>query len=238
MLALVIHILAGSVGILSGFVAIFALKGAATHRKSGMIFLYAMLAMSMLGAFLAAARNAAPVSNIPVALLTAYLVITAFTTVRPAMPASRPIDLGLMTVALGVGVFLAGFGINSLVNPGAKKLGGFVVPFFVFAAIALLAAVGDMRLIRRGGVSTVRGSARIGRHLWRMSFALLIATFSFFLGQAKVIPKPYRIFPLLVIPPLVVLVTMIYWMWRIGVKRSTRRIVVTEPAHPGVAATL
>jgi hypothetical protein len=31
--------------------------------------------------------------------------------------------------------------------------------------------------------------------LWRMSFALLIAAFSFFLGQAKVIPKPIRIIP-------------------------------------------
>jgi hypothetical protein len=49
--------------------------------------------------------------------------------------------------------------------------------------------------------------------------------FSFFLGQAKVIPKPIRIFPLLLIPPLLVLGALLYWLWRVRIKRSLRGLV-------------
>ena len=64
-----------------------------------------------------------------------------------------------------------------------------------------------------------------------MCFALVIAAFSFFLGQAKVIPKPYRIFPLLVIPPVVVLVTLMYWLWRVRVRQTLRGMVHINPAQ-------
>lgn len=86
------------------------------------------------------------------------------------------------------------------------------LPFFIFGSIALLASVGDLRMIRAGGVQVLRGAPKIARHLWRMSFALPIAAFSFFLGQAKVFPKPIRIIPLLIIPPLVVLAALLYWL--------------------------
>ena len=71
----------------------------------------------------------------------------------------------------------------------------------------------------------LRGTARIARHLWRMAFALLIAAMSFFLGQAKVIPKPIRIPGLLALPVLAVLVTMLYWMWRVRLRRSLQGMV-------------
>ena len=61
-----------------------------------------------------------------------------------------------------------------------------------------------------------------------MTFALLIAAFSFFLGQAKVIPKPIRIIPLLMIPPLIVLAALLYWLWRIRFRRSLRGIVIVH----------
>lgn len=37
------------------------------------------------------------------------------------------------------------------------------------------------------------GTPRSLAHLWRMSFALLVAAASSFIGQAKVIPAPVRI---------------------------------------------
>jgi hypothetical protein len=61
-----------------------------------------------------------------------------------------------------------------------------------------------------------------------MCTALLIAAFSFFLGQAKVFPKPIRILPLLMIPPLVVLVALLYWLWRVRVRRTFRGTVVVS----------
>lgn len=231
MTALAVHIVAGGLGIAFGFVALYAAKGAKLHRKSGMVFVYAMTTMALMGAMMAAVWSRAPTSNVPVGLLTAYLVITALATVRPASAGSRWLDLGLMLVALGVGLALFAFGVEALASPKGALNGIPTVPFFIFGSIALLASVGDIRLIRSGGVRAISGTPRLTRHLWRMCVALLIAAFSFFLGQAEVIPKPIRIIPLLVIPPLAVLAALLYWVWRVGIRRTFRGIVgVSAPA--------
>ncbi len=216
------HIIAGSLGIIFGFIALFAAKGAALHKKAGMGFVYAMIVMAVLGSTIAVVWNKAPGANAPVGLLTAYLVITSLTTVRAPANGARWIDLGSALLASAVTLTLLNFAIVAMNSPKGMLYGMPSFPFFMFAAIGTLAVVGDLRLIRAGGVSTIRGVPRIRRHLWRMTTALLIAAFSFFLGQAKVIPKPYRIFPLLIIPPLIVLGALIYWLWRVRVKRPLR----------------
>lgn len=86
---LVVHIVAGSLGVVSGFVALYAAKGARLHRKSGMVFVYATITMALMGAMMAAARGVAPAANVPVGLLTTYLVITGLATVRPPSAGSR-----------------------------------------------------------------------------------------------------------------------------------------------------
>ncbi|MGE5099052.1 MAG: hypothetical protein ACM3SX_03635 [Deltaproteobacteria bacterium] len=229
-LDLVVHIVAGAVGILSGFVALSVRKGATAHRASGMSFVYGMSTMALMGSAIAVVRNVAPGANGPVGLLTAYLVITGFLTVRPRSPMSHWLDRGLMLVVVATSITLFTFAFEVLQSPTGKLYGMPVYPFLIFGAIGLLAALGDLRLIRAGGVHVVRGAPRLTRHLWRMSTALLIAAFSFFLGQAKVIPKPIRIYPLLMIPPLVVLAALLYWLWRVRVRQSLRGIVrVTAP---------
>jgi hypothetical protein len=192
-----------------------------------MVFVYAMTTMALMGTTIAFARDVAPWANGPVGLLTAYLVITGLTTVRQA-PAerSRRLDLGLMLFVAAVTLTLATFGVRVLFSPTGKLYGMPALPFLIFAGIGLLATAGDLHLIRAGGVQTIRGAPRLARHLWRMCTALLIAAFSFFLGQAKVIPKPIRIVPLLLIPPLIVLGALLYWLWRVRFKRSLRGVVV------------
>ena len=66
----------------------------------------------------------------------------------------------------------------------------------------------------------LHGWRRIARHLWRMCFALFIASASFFLGQAKVIPAPLRVYPVLIVLALLPLVLMLYWLVR--VRRTPR----------------
>ena len=215
MTALAAHIIAGGLGIVFGLVALFAAKGARLHRKSGMLFVYTILTMSVLGAAMAAVWGRAPTSNVPVGLLTANLVMTGLTTVRPPSAGSRWLDLGLMLVATAVGLALFTFGVEAFASPKGNLNGIPVGPFFIFGSIALLASAGDLRMMRSGGIQATRGAPRLVRHLWRMCTALLIAAFSFFLGQAKVIPKPIRIIPLLAIPPLVVPAAMVYWLWRV-----------------------
>jgi uncharacterized membrane protein len=229
---LAIHIIAGSLGIIFGYIALFTPKGGRLHRASGMVFVYTLTTMALLGATIAVVWSAAPRLNAPVGLLTAYLVITGLTTVRPpSAAAARRLDLGLMLLALAVGLAFFTFGVVIVTKPGAKP--ALFVVFAIFGSIALLGSIGDLRLIRAGGTQTIRGTRRLARHLWRMGTALLIAAFSFFLGQAKVIPKPIRIIPLLVIPPLLVLATMLYWMWRVRSKRPLRGIVTVRSPEPG-----
>jgi uncharacterized membrane protein len=220
-----VHILAGTVALITGFVALYAAKGGILHRKSGSIFVYAMLGMCVLGFVLAVGRKAAPAVNVPAAMLTAYLVITGLTTVRPPAGGSRWLDRGGMFVALTLGVTNLRFGVEAVAN-GGRRDGIPAFPFLMFGVIALLASALDLRMILQGART---GASRLTRHLWRMTFALLIATMSFFLGQAKVIPKPIRIPALLALPVLAVLVTLFYWLWRVRIRRSLRGIVANRP---------
>ena len=94
----------------------------------------------------------------------------------------------------------------------------------------VLASVGDVRMLRSG---RLLGASRLARHLWRMSFALFIAALSFLAGQAKVIPEPIRIPALLALPVLAVLATMLYWLWRVRIRRTFRGIAGLRRRHPG-----
>jgi uncharacterized membrane protein len=218
----VVHILAGSLGLIAGFIALYAAKGAPLHRKAGMVFVYVMFTSSVFGMLIAAVRGVAPAVNIPAGLLTAYLVVTALTTVRPGLAGSRGLNLGGLAVALAVASSSVTFAVQAFSNGGTRN-GMPAFPFVMFGTVGMLAVAGDVRVIRSGAL---RGPARLARHLWRMSFALFIAALSFFIGQAKVIPEPIRIYPLLALPLLAVLGTMFYWLWRIRIKRRLRGIVV------------
>ena len=112
------------------------------------------------------------------------------------------------------------------------KLDGYPPPlFFMFGTIALLAVAGDLRMMRAGGL---QGSRRIARHLWRMCFALFIAAGSFFLvtkrpiglirgllrilGLAGHFPQALRIPSLFIIPAVLPILAMVYWLWRVRVR--------------------
>jgi hypothetical protein len=211
-----VHIITASLGLVAGFVALYAAKGAPVHRKFGMVFVCAMLTMTSTGIVIAAVRGAAPALNIPAGLITAYLVTAGLTTLRPSTVRSPWLDRGGMLVAFGVGLTCLAFGLEAVANGGTRQ-GMPAFPFFLFGFAGVFGTVGDLRRMRSGALS---GPSRMARHLWRMSFALFIAALSFFIGQADVIPKPIRIMPLLAIPPFLVLGTMLYWLRRVRFRRA------------------
>ena len=229
MILLPIHIVAGAAGIVSGFVALYTVKGARRHRRSGMVFVYAMLTMTILGTVMAAVRGIAPQSNVPAGLLTAYLVITGLVTVRPPAGWSRRLDVVLLLVVMAVALADLAFGFAALTSANTKAH-WMAIPYSIFATVGLLASAGDVRMIRAGGL---RSASRLARHLWLMSFALFIATFSLVV-RPNVFPKPLRIPGLLALPVLAVLVTMFYWLWRLRSGRASRTAGVAgaADAHP------
>jgi uncharacterized membrane protein len=224
---LVVHIVAGSLGLLSGFLAIAVAKGGQLHRRSGKLFVYAMLTMALVGAFIAGLWRVATFGNVPIGIFTAYLVITSLSSVRPFDERrARRVDMTLMILVLAIALSLVTSGFVAAASP-TKRLSSFPpAPFFIFGALALTAWVGDVKLIRSGGTVALRGASRLGRHLWRMSLALVIASFSFFIGQAKVIPKPMRIYPVLMVPPLIAVAALFYWLWRVRIKQKMRGLQV------------
>lgn len=227
-LTYLVHIVAGTLGLLTGYVTLYAAKGGALHRKSGMLFVYSMLTMAGVGMTIAVVRGIAPSINIPAALLTFTLVITSLATVRPLGASSRWLNLGAMLVSLAVGVTMLTWGFEALANGGTRdEMPAF--PYFMFGIVGTLAAIGDVRMIRSG---PLKGAPRLARHLWRMCFALFIAALSASVQFGKMIPEPFRIRALLALPVLAILVTMFYWLWRVRIRRSLRGIVRVAAAEP------
>jgi hypothetical protein len=215
---LAIHITGGSLAIISGFTSIFALKGAPLHRRSGRIFLYSMLALGITGIIIAIIRSQP--GNISGGSSVVYMVGTGVLTLRRRD--QRSVWLDAAAVALGIGVFYfsLSMGLRIFHTPTGRINGVPYQIFFFFTVVMLLAVLGDLRMMLKRGL---QGRQRIVRHLWRMSFSLFIASGSFFIGQAKVIPKPIRYWPALITLAVLPLVMLIYWVVRVSFSQWSRR---------------
>ncbi len=97
---------------------------------------------------------------------------------------------------------------------------GDAVMYFVFGLVALLASVGDLRMLTKGGVT---GSASIARHLWRMCIPLFIAVNALFLARARFFPLILQMTHVLFLLSIVTLGTMIFWLARIRSSGALRK---------------
>jgi hypothetical protein len=208
-----IHIIAASLGLISGAIALVAAKGLPLHRKSGIVFVYAILTMCATAVVSATVKGQA--TNVMAGLMTSYLVLTALFTVRPATAGSRRRDIALMLMALTLGLATMVGGFVAVASPDGKLWGLPSFPFFLFGVLGLSGGIGDWKTLRQG---TLRGAPRLARHLWRMSMAMFIATASFFSIRARVaaiFPAPLTTPLARTLPILFVLAMMFYWLWRI-----------------------
>jgi uncharacterized membrane protein len=212
---LTLHISGAAVGLLAGAAALAWPKGRAAHRWAGNTFFGAMITMSLLGAATAPLLPTPDWQSTIVGLLTFYLVATAWISVRRKTDRLHRVDIGAFLLVSGIAVAAASFGVHDALGVGGERF--YAVPDFVFGSIAALAAGLDLRMIRRGSSNKPQ---RIMRHLWRMCVALFIAAFSFFVGQQQVLPRAVQGSPVLLVPELAVLGTMVYWIIR---SRRTRR---------------
>ena len=220
-LVYVLHVLAGTLGLITGYAALYASKGSPAHRTIGTVFVYTMLTMCFLGMAIAIGRGVAPEINIPAAVITAYLIITAVTTVRPGFAGDRSLHIALMLTALGIGLADIRFAAEAMANGGTRD-GMPAFPFVMFGAIALFGVAGDVRVLRTGART---GAHRIARHLWRMCIALFIAALSASFQFSRMVPRELRI-PVMIIPMFVALGCMVYWLWRVRFRKSLRGLML------------
>jgi hypothetical protein len=133
------------------------------------------------------------------------------------------INVAALTVAVGLALALIVGGVRGVSSSGLSRGG---VPFrtigvmsLILATVLILAAAGDVRVMRFGAP---RGGPRLARHLWRMCFALFIAAGSFFSIRervAKILPEPFTSGAMRTLPFVLIFGAMFYWLWRVRSRR-------------------
>ena len=231
---LMTHISGAVVGLLAGFMAMGMRKGSGLHHAAGTVFFVAMMAMSSSAVYIARVYSPNAL-NVTVGMLTFYLVTTAWYAARRRDGATSRIDLAGMLYVGAVGVYAVSCALEAGSAPGIGKDRMPAPAYWVFGTVALLCAVTDLRMLVRG---TLTGAKRLLRHLWRMSLALLIATFSLYPGQAKLFPMWLRETKLLFIPHILLVAAMLYYAIRVSMRRRRARAAQVTPVIapvPGAA---
>ena len=211
-----IHVASGLLALLAGGIALCSRKGGPLHVRSGRVFAGAMLLMTISAAAMTLFRSP-NIGNTIAAGLTFYLVVTGVLALARPMPWVRAGLFGLMLVAGTIGVSALLLGIRALGLPGGAIDSIPAPAYLMFGTVGSIAALSDARLLWRG---TLTGKARLARHLWRMGYALWLATLSFFLGQADEFPAAVRASGVLTVPVLAVTLTLLYWLARCLFARS------------------
>jgi uncharacterized membrane protein len=208
-----LHIAAGGIALILGALALAVKKGGTLHRRSGVLFVFAMLAMAITAALL---------GNVGGGLMTIYFVTTAWMTVRPASPWTRRITAASCLFAAVFAILTVGSGWKAYNTPSGFLNGAPYGMLFFLAAVNALAAAGDARVLRFG---VPRGAPRLRRHLWRMCFSLFIAAGSFFSIRARVatvLPEPFTTAPMRALPIVLLFGVMFYWLWKLRDRRPSR----------------
>ena len=145
---LLIHIAAGGLAIVLGAVALSVKKGGTVHRRCGLLFVYAMLVLGISAATLGVRTGAT--GNVFAGLMTAYFVITALMTVRPESRGTRRITVAALAVAVGLALLDIAAGVEAFHSPRGLRNGAPFQMLFFLATVMILAATGDLRIMRSG----------------------------------------------------------------------------------------
>jgi uncharacterized membrane protein len=249
---LLVHICAGTLGLLSGAAAISFRKGSRAHVLAGRVFVVSMLTMAAGAAYLAVVRHQP--NNLGGGILTFYLIGTAWLTARRRDGETSRLDWVALLIPLTLGILTWISGVEKMRAPGPPEDGVPAGMHFFMGSVALLASTGDVRMLVGGGVF---GTRRIARHLWRMCFGLFIAAGSFFLGPSN---RPLRLLSsvglgrhlspaifstgLYLVLSVLPLILLIFWLIRVRFGNAYKNssspyragqgpTVVGEPSLPG-----
>ena len=217
-LVIALHTLTGIAIVSSGAIALLFSKGSSQHRLAGQIFASLML---MMGPIVVAGAWLAPGSvstlGILFVIFIAYLVVSAWSTIRRTDHPLVPLDIAAPVVALCISIACLYMGLHAL---STSNIGEDLPPreaYFFFAALAFVTMLLDINNIRQGGV---RGKHRIVRHVWRMNCALFFATSSIFTGPGAIVfSDSVRGNSVLLIPQLSVVTVALFWIYRLLISK-------------------
>ncbi len=225
---LLLHIASGTLGMLSGFVAMAFRKGSRRHAIAGKVFVISMLTLGASGAYLAFMKSQS--ANLLGGVFTFYLVATA------ALTARRPDRLGETGIVDWVGLLVVltvaathlTLGVEAARSPTGLREGYAPGVYYFLASLALLAAAGDVRMLLRGGVS---GTQRLIRHLWRMCYAQFVAAASIFLARQEIFPALLQKTGVLFVLSFLPVAVMLFWLVRVRFTSAQKRKLMVRRAE-------
>ncbi|MFZ2029070.1 MAG: hypothetical protein WAU68_02080 [Vitreimonas sp.] len=220
------HISGGTVGLMAGTVALLTRKGGKLHRLSGNIFFVSMLVLTGIGAVVAPFIPDR-VSSVA-GFMSFYLIFSGWLTVRRRHEGIGAWEIIGCLWAIGgaaAAMFLSWLAAQT---PEHTLDGAPPQAFYIFVTVSTIAALSDIKVILRRGIS---GAQRIARHVWRMCFGLFVASGSLFLGQAQIFPEWLQRTPVLPLLALAPLPFLIFWMFYVRLsKRYRGRPMAAAPA--------
>ncbi|HEV2721159.1 MAG TPA: hypothetical protein VG323_14145 [Thermoanaerobaculia bacterium] len=219
-----VHLSGATIGLIAGYLAMVVRKGSSMHRMAGNVFVAGMLTMGLTGAYIATFLRPSA-GNFAGGIMTVYLVSTAWVAGRRREQGVTLFDVIAFLAIVALGAAQLRWGLQAMNSPTHRYQGYPPGMFFTFCTIAWLFALGDVRMFFRRGLA---GARRIARHLWRMCFTLLFATFSLYPGNStKLFSPALRGNPLLWTPHILLLASMIYYLVR-TLRRKRPRVAAPE----------
>ena len=222
-IVMAIHIGAGLMALPAGTIAVAARKGGRLHARAGNVFFASMLVLGVTAAILEPFRT--PPGSPVAGLFVLYFVGTSWVAARRRDGSTGKFEIAACAAAFGTAALM----IRGAVMAGATTPAGPGV-IYALAGICLLAGLLDLNAILRQMLTPAQ---RIARHLWRMCFALFIATGSFFLGQQDVMPEAVRGSPALFVLAFAPFAVMAFWLVRVRLAKRFR-----SPRAPRASAPL
>ncbi len=223
---LYLHIGGGALGIVSGLLASLTVKGSALHRKAGVVFLWAMFICYVIGALVAPFLNSQQSTNFVAGILALYLLLSGVSASRRRrFVAGTPEKVGLIVALLITSIGMI-FMVLAASSPDGSMDGSPPQAYVLFIAAGGAALCGEIMALYKRVLSP---TARVIRHLWRMSMSFFIASGSAFFGQAEFFPVWFNdsLFPLLLgFFPILVL---ILYVGKFAVKALLKRRQTASP---------
>ena len=198
-----IHILGGTIALLSAIMAILSEKGKKIHVLSGRTFFWSMLTI-----FLTAIPMSIITSNIFLFLIAFFSFYFAFAGIRFARN-RKGIATTSDWIAVGL-MILSGVGMWTLAAVLFMNNNSMYIPLLVFGFGAIVLGYGDFKSHKN---KTAIGKERIGKHLQNMIGGTIAVITAVLVVNVKI--EPVWIWWVL---PTVLIVPVIIW-WRIKVMK-------------------
>ena len=159
-LSFILHIVAGTVALISTFIAVPFKKGTRLHNKSGTIYFYAMTLVFITAMHLSLIDDPINWFLFSVGIFSYYMAFSGWRAAVERINLPNQIDYIVACLTLGCAGFMF-YEANELLKYGSDL----AIVLFVFGGICAVMAIQDILQFRKG---PIRGKERIIRHLSRI----------------------------------------------------------------------